>query len=86
MQLNIFCATTPFTKKQNQQKRRYNYSIILQGDIIITQFHHKTAKFNFIAKKKEKPEDFFFLFGRGGRNRTLLWSFGDSHSTDELHP
>ena len=26
------------------------------------------------------------LFGRGGRNRTLLWSFGDSHSTDELHP
>ena len=25
-------------------------------------------------------------FGRGGRSRTLLWSFGDSHSTDELHP
>ena len=23
---------------------------------------------------------------RGGRNRTLLWSFGDSYSTDELHP
>ena len=27
-----------------------------------------------------------FSLGRGGRNRTLLWSFGDSHSTDELHP
>ena len=37
MRLNIFCATTPFTKIQNQQRRRYNYSIILQGDIIITQ-------------------------------------------------
>ena len=26
------------------------------------------------------------FFNRGGRNRTLLWSFGDSYSTDELHP
>ena len=26
------------------------------------------------------------FFSRGGRNRTHLWSFGDSYSTDELHP
>ena len=25
-------------------------------------------------------------YSRGGRNRTHLWSFGDSYSTDELHP
>ena len=62
MRLNIFCATTPFTKIQNQQRRRYNYSIILQCDIIITQLHHKTAKFNFIAKKREAKRLLFFVW------------------------
>ena len=28
----------------------------------------------------------FGFFDRGARNRTRLWSFGDSYSTDELHP
>lgn len=34
----------------------------------------------------EHPLFEYDIYGRGGRNRTLLWSFGDSHSTDELHP
>ena len=36
--------------------------------------------------KKRKYKIYFLFKNRGGRNRTLLWSFGDSYSTDELHP
>ncbi len=42
---------------------------------------------NIMTKKKIKLDLDLSLFnGRGGRNRTLLRSFGDSYSTDELHP
>ena len=43
-------------------------------------------KWNFETCFQNELKAQFFLYGRGGRNRTLLWSFGDSHSTDELHP
>ena len=39
-----------------------------------------------MAIKKLSKMLLSFLYGRGRRNRTLLWSFGDSYSTDELHP
>ena len=39
-----------------------------------------------ISNKKIDKFGLVDFLGRGGRSRTLLRSFGDSYSTDELHP
>ena len=55
-------------------------------------FDHFLPNSDFPDKKQKSPEPpilqgFRGIFiSRGARNRTRLWSFGDSYSTDELHP
>ncbi len=46
----------------------------------------KGLDFLIYAKKKAPDYSEAFVDGRGGRNRTLVKSFGDSYSTVELRP
>ena len=60
---------------------------IIYNIVFVTPDPDKKISLGSIASTHEKsPLLDYSIFGRGGRNRTLLWSFGDSHSTDELHP
>ena len=84
-------------KEKKQAKRRCSVTNGIHFNLcLVTKILPFTCLFLIPKNDKHFSETYFlvlkmsksavFSLGRGGRNRTLLWSFGDSHSTDELHP
>ena len=56
-----------------------------QSRLRLLRKEHDNIIRSFLRNKKDLTKQ-LDLLNRGGRNRTHLWSFGDSYSTDELCP